>query len=176
MIGWVFGSHQHTFGTSSIPHAVLMHLHVSAEEKKVTSDSDETYQKGKRAVRFVCNHISLKFQIWNEDWDAVVQIWTSERQWQSLKDMTASYGFNSNISRHETWLFGSEAACTESVYSLAFLPMLENKLMILYLQVLFLRKKLSRHVTLSLHIKWQVVFGMIIWECQPSRYVIVVSI
>lgn len=53
-----------------------MHLHVSAEEKKVTSDADKTYQKRKRAVRFVCNHIPLKFQVWNQDLDAVVQIWT----------------------------------------------------------------------------------------------------
>lgn len=53
-----------------------MHLHVSAEEKKVTSDADKTYQKRKRAVRFVCNHIPLKFQVWNQDLDTVVQIWT----------------------------------------------------------------------------------------------------
>lgn len=70
-------------------------------------------------------------------WMLLFKFEHSERQWQSLNDLTASYGFNSNISRHETWLSGSEATWTESVYSLDFLSMLENKFMMLYLQVFF---------------------------------------
>lgn len=136
MIGWIFASHRHTFGSSLIPHAVLMYLHGSAEEKKVTSDSDKTYQKRKRAVCFVCNHISLKsrlgcccsnLNILND----------SNKVWKTWQPLMVSTQISVDT-RHDS---GSEAAWTESVYSLGFLSMLENKFMTLYLQVLFLRKK-----------------------------------
>lgn len=104
---WVFFKHLDdwlSFHFTSVYFLALLWLHMlclcicmcALKKKKVTSNSDKTFQekKKKRAASFVCNQISLKFQIWNEDLDAEVQIWTflkdSDKVWKAWQPLMVS--------------------------------------------------------------------------------------